>query len=103
MFRRISLTGSAELFKDTAHAPEYLAETDPKPLVLRPVPVRPVPVVTEPAHYFTYKLTEVQVQALIDAVQKIKYPHILKNTAKLSMEEFERMEALRQVLLDGLR
>jgi len=35
--------------------------------------------------------------------QKIKYPHTLKNTAKLSMEEFERLEALRQALLDGLR
>jgi hypothetical protein len=43
------------------------------------------------------------VQALVDAVQKIKYPHNLKNTAKLSMEEFERLEALRQLLLDGLR
>jgi hypothetical protein len=98
VFRRISLTGSAELFKDTSHAPEYLAETDPEPLVLRPVPV-----ISEPVSFFTYKLTESQVNALIDAVQKIKYPHILKNTAKLSMEEFERMEALRQVLLDGLR
>jgi hypothetical protein len=98
VFKRISLTGSAELFKDTSRAPEYLAETDPEPLVLRPVPV-----IGEPTSYYSYKLTEAQVHALIDAVQKIKYPHILKNTAKLSMEEFERLEALRQVLLDGLR
>src|SRR2546429_3184679 len=41
---------------------------------------------------FRSRLTQVQVQSLIDAVQKIKYPHNLKNTAKLSMEEFERSE-----------
>jgi hypothetical protein len=52
---------------------------------------------------YGYNLSEDQVRELIDAVQKIKYPHTLKNTAKLSMEEFERLEALRQVLLDGLR
>jgi hypothetical protein len=48
-------------------------------------------------------LTETQVQALVDAVQKLKYPHTLKTATKLSMEEFERLEALRQVLLDGLK
>jgi hypothetical protein len=93
--------------------PEVLAETDPEPIH---APIHHLPIHREihglPIHreihgesltYFEYRLTEPQVQALIDAVQKIKYPHNLKNTSKLSMEEFERMEALRQVLLDGLR
>jgi len=57
----------------------------------------------ETISYYEYRLTEAQVQSLIDAVQKIKYPHNLKNTTKLSMEEFERLEALRQLLIDGLR
>jgi len=104
VFKRVSLEGSAELFRETARTPEVLAETDPEPIH---APIHHLPIHREihgeSLTYFEYRLTEPQVQALIDAVQKIKYPHNLKNTSKLSMEEFERMEALRQVLLDGLR
>lgn len=100
VFKRVSLTGSAELFRDTSRAPELLAETDPE---RTQAPIHHLPVIQEPIPTFGYNLTEDQVRELIDAVQKIKYPHTLKNTAKLSMEEFERLEALRQVLLDGLR
>jgi hypothetical protein len=104
VFKRVSLEGSAELFRETSSTPEVLAETDPEPTH---APIHHLPIYREihgeSLTYFEYRLTEPQVQALIDAVQKIKYPHNLKNTAKLSMEEFERMEALRQVLLDGLR
>jgi hypothetical protein len=100
VFKRVSLTGSAELFRDTSRAPEILAETDPDPTQ---APIHQLPVLQERAPTYAYSLTEDQVRELVDAVQKIKYPHTLKNTAKLSMEEFERLEALRQVLLDGLR
>src|SRR6184192_4813561 len=104
VFKRVSLEGSAELFRETSSTPEVLAETDPEPLQ---APIHHLPlqrqVHGETLSYYEYRLTEVQVQSLIDAVQKIKYPHNLKNTAKLSMEEFERLEALRQVLIDGLR
>jgi hypothetical protein len=100
VFKRVSLTGSAELFRDTSRAPEILAETDPEP---GPAPIHQLPVPEQETPTFGFSLTEDQVRELIDAVQKIKYPHTLKNTAKLSMEEFERLEALRQVLLDGLR
>src|SRR2546430_13442997 len=31
-FKRVSLEGSAELFRETASTPEVLAETDPEPL-----------------------------------------------------------------------
>jgi hypothetical protein len=104
VFKRVSLEGSAELFRETSSTPEVLAETDPEPVQ---APIHHLPLQRqihgETISYYEYRLTEVQVQSLIDAVQKIKYPHNLKNTAKLSMEEFERLEALRQVLLDGLR
>lgn len=100
VFKRVSLTGSAELFRDTSRAPEILAETDPEPAA---APIHQLPVAAREASTYEFRLTEDQVRELIDAVQKIKYPHTLKNTAKLSMEEFERLEALRQVLLDGLR
>jgi len=104
VFKRVSLEGSAELFRETSSTPEVLAETDPEPVQ---APIHHLPIhremPLERITYFEYQLTEAQVQALIDAVQKVKYPHNLKNMAKLSMEEFERMEALRQILLDGLR
>lgn len=124
MFKRASLTGSADFFRETSSAPEILAETEPEPLpaAIHELPVRPIvqrpirPEIQRPIQrpirpeieretiaYFEYEFTEAQVRALIDAVQKLKYPHTLKNTAKLSMEEFERLEALRQLLLDGLR
>jgi hypothetical protein len=112
VFKRVSLSGSADFFEDTSSAPEILAETEPEPLpaAIHHLPLRPEiqratrpPVERDPVTYFEYQLTEPQVRALIDAVQKLKYPHTVKSTAKLSMEEFERLEALRQLLLDGLR
>ena len=104
VFKRVSLSGSAELFRETSSAPEILAETDPEPVgaPIHHLPIRRE-IELERIAYYEYQLTEPQVRALIDAVQKIKYPHTLKSTAKLSMEEFERLEALRQLLLDGLR
>lgn len=98
MFKRVSLAGSAELFKETTSAAELLPEPE-----TMPAPIHPLPLSTEGTVYYQYALTEAQVQALVDAVQKLKYPHTLKSSVKLSMEEFERLEALRQVLLNGLK
>jgi hypothetical protein len=98
VFKRVSLAGSAELFKETTGPADLLPEPE-----TMPAPIHPLPFSTEGTVYYAYSLTETQVQALIDAVQKVKYPHTLKTTTKLSMEEFERLEALRQVLLDGLK
>ena len=106
MFRRVALTGSAELFRNTSQEalPSDRSEAAPEESGLtldgglhelslgQPVEI-----------YYQYSLTEAQVQTLVDALQKIKYPHNLKTTTRLSMEDFERLEALRQVLLDGLR
>jgi hypothetical protein len=117
VFKRASLTGSADFFEETTSTREILAETEPEPLpaAIHHLPVRPEiqhvireaiqrePVRRETVSYFEYQFTEPQVRALIDALQKLKYPHTVKTSAKLSMEEFERLEALRQLLLDGLR
>jgi hypothetical protein len=104
VFKRVSLNGSAELFRETGSAPEILAETEPEApeAAIHHLPIRRE-IARETLTYFEYQLTEPQVRALVDAVQKLKYPHTVKSTAKLSMEEFERLEALRQSLLDGLR
>jgi hypothetical protein len=104
-FKRVSLTGSAELFKETTRAPELLAETEPEPppqIHPEPAVVHALPVRHAGLAFFQYNLTEAQVRTLVDALQQLKYPHTLKS-ARPSMEEFERLEALRQVLLDGLR
>jgi len=112
VFKRAALSGSADFFQETSSAPEILAETEPEPLpaAIHQFPIRPViqhqirpEIEREIVTYFEYQFTEPQVHALIEAVQKLKYPHTLKNAAKLSMEEFERMEGLRQLLLEGLR
>jgi hypothetical protein len=109
VFKRVSLTGSAELFRETGSAPDLLAETEPEPAAIHhlPLPIEMRVPQSAPSSngvtYYEFQLTEAQVRALIDAVQKLKYPHTVKSSAKLSMEEFERLEALRQLLLDGLR
>ena len=102
MFRRVALTGSGELFRNTSQ---------PAPLPTASEPAVPLGLPREDSHeqrypvetYYQYSLTEAQVQTLIDALQKIKYPHNLKSTSRPSMEDFERLEGLRQILLDGLR
>lgn len=111
MFKRASLSGSADFFEETSSTPELLAETEPEtlPAAIHQLPVRPEfqrvlrQAPREPITYFEYQLTESQVRSLVDAVQKLKYPHTVKSGSKLSMEEFERLEGLRQLLLDGLR
>ena len=104
MFRRISLSGSAELFRETAPPVEVseavtLSEPAGSERSLAAAETR----VAEAITYFGYHLTEEQVRTLADALQKLKYPHTLRSLTRPSMEEFERLEALRQQLLDGLR
>jgi hypothetical protein len=105
MFRRISLNGSAELFRETAPTVEATESVVlPQQPALEssfgpPAEAR----LAEPITYFGYHLTEEQVRTLADALQKLKYPHTLRGLTRPSMEEFERLEALRQQLLDGLR
>ncbi len=104
MFKRISLAGSEELFRTTQREQEELpaaveqagegkADLTPLPNISTQAPERV---------YFQYGLTYEQVHTLVDAVQKLKYPHLIKQTTKLSIDEFERLDALRLVLLEGL-
>jgi hypothetical protein len=104
VFKRVSLTGSAELFRETRGITDPILEDDPTPAEPEPEPVRlhRLPPRALGTPHYTYSLTEVQVQTLADALQKIKYPHTVRSS-RPSMEEFENLEALRQVLLDGLR
>src|SRR5213082_2589283 len=75
VFKRVSLNGSAELFRETSTAPEILAETDPEP-VAAPIHHCRIgrEIKLEPSGYYEYHLREPQVRALIDPVKKIKYP-----------------------------
>jgi len=104
VFKRVSLTGSAELFRETRGITDPILQDDPPQPEPDPEPVRLhrlAPRALGTPHY-AYSLTESQVQTLADALQKVKYPHTLR-TSRPSMEEFESLEALRQILLDGLR
>jgi hypothetical protein len=104
VFKRVSLTGSAELSRETRGITDPILEDDaprheapPEPVRLHRLPPRALE-----APRYAYSLTEVQVETLVGALQKIKYPHTMRSS-RPSMEEFESLEALRQILLDGLR
>jgi len=104
MFKRISLAGSDELFRPTQREEEEVPAAVEHPSLSR-AEVTPLPNLSaQPQEkvYYQYAFTEEQVHTLIDALQKLKYPHLIKQTTKLSMDEFERLDALRIVLLDGL-
>ncbi len=104
MFRRVTLSGSSELFRETGELLEVTEEVQAAEQVVRePTRLHSLPETPTRAVTYEYLLTEAQVRTLAEALQKVKYPHILKNAVKLSMEEFERLEALRQLLLDGLK
>ncbi|MDP9326105.1 MAG: hypothetical protein M3O87_06180 [Candidatus Dormibacteraeota bacterium] len=105
-FNRISLQGSEELFRPTA-----LPDDDPEPLlpaerytgraIQPPRAPQRAPLASE-RRYIRLQLTEGQVQELVEAVQRMKYPHMAAAAQQPSMEEFEALEALRNVLLDSL-
>lgn len=104
MFKRISLAGSEELFKTTQREadelPAAVEQAGAGKADLTSLPN--IPTQAPERVYFQYGLTYDQVQTLIDAVQKLKYPHLIKQTTKLSIDEFERLDSLRLVLLEGL-
>ena len=105
MFKRVSLTGSAELFRETKGITDPILEDESQPQpepAGEPVRLHRLPPRALGAPRYPYNLSEVQVQTLADALQKIKYPHTMRSH-RPSMEEFESLEALRQILLDGLR
>ncbi len=105
-FNRVSLAGSEELFRPTA-LPDDEPEPQPPAERFTGRTVQPqrsssrAPLVSE-RRYVRLQLTEGQVQELVDAVQRMKYPHMAAAAKQPSIEEFEALEALRNVLLDAL-
>src|SRR5205814_9908039 len=67
VFKRVSLNGSAELFRETSTAPEIVTETGPGPVT---APIHHLPIrrgiELGTIAYYEYQLTEPQVRALID-------------------------------------
>jgi len=94
-FRRAQLRGSDELFQPT--------RTDNgEPAVSRVEPAAPSrPAVSSVPEGRLVRLTDEEVQTLAEAVQRLKFPGH-KPTNKPPVEEFERLEELRQKLLSVL-
>jgi len=94
-FRRAQLRGSDELFRATDGQDDRLspAVPDDHPAVTA-VPAAPPPEVR------SVRLTEDEIHALADAIQHVKFPQ--KASTRPSVDDFERLESLRQKLLDAL-
>jgi hypothetical protein len=94
-FRRAQLRGSDELFRSAE--PEQLdAPLTPS---VNNDPGHPVP--SAPAsHMRSVRLTDDELRILSDAVQHLKFPP--KPPTRPSVDDFEKLEVLRQKLLDAL-
>jgi hypothetical protein len=95
-FRRAALRGSDELFRPTElDAPAKTApELPAKPLQIPSQLGRP--------EGRLVRLTEDEVALLVDALQKLKFPTSQRPAVtKPSVDDFERLEDLRQKLLGG--
>jgi hypothetical protein len=102
-FRRAQLRGSDELFQPT--------RTDNgEPPSLRPSPASgpdaastvTVPAPSRAPEGRLVRLTDEEVQTLAEAVQRLKFPGHGAGSSKPPLEEFERLEELRQKLLSVL-
>jgi hypothetical protein len=94
-FRRAQLRGSDELFRteepkqlDAPFSPAMTDEPD------HPVPSAPA------AHMRSVRLTDDELRILSEAVQHLKFPS--KAPTRPSVDDFEKLEVLRQKLLDAL-
>ncbi len=93
-FRRVQLRGSDELFRDTDET-TAVALPDPSPAPA----VHPVP--AAPSHnYRSVRLSTEEVELLAEAVQRLKFPG--KQPPRPSIGDFERLEELRQKLLQTI-
>jgi hypothetical protein len=91
-FRRAQLRGSDELFQPTRDNGE--------PPATRPEPATSAPVRQVPEGRLV-RLTDEEVRTLAEAVQSLKFPGH-KPATKPAVDEFERLEELRQKLLSVL-
>jgi len=95
-FRRAQLRGSDELFR--SNEPEQLdapiSPGIPDGDTAHPVPSAPAPETR------SVRLSDDEIRVLADAVQHLKFPQ--KSATRPSVDDFERLEGLRQKLLDAL-
>ncbi|GAC1331198.1 MAG: hypothetical protein NVSMB17_09100 [Candidatus Dormibacteria bacterium] len=107
-FNRVSLIGSEELFRPTKveAQPAPVAPADelsgrvPEPQPAPAPAAQPAPLARERQTY-RVNLTEGQVKLLIEAVQRMKYPH-QTHESKPSIEDFEELDDLRNHLWDAI-
>jgi len=94
-FKRATLGGSQDLFQPTRPEGEsdlgVPAGADPAARFVDPLPPRPVGRL--------YRLTHEEVSLLVQALQQAKFPHSYQRMSKPAMDDFERLEAVRQSLL----
>ena len=104
-FNRISLAGSDELFRPTRVEDDETASTPPADrfagsrAVQPPLAPAPPPLSRERT-YVRLQVTEDQLHVLIEAVQRMKFPHMAAAAHQPSVEEFEALEALRGTLVE---
>ena len=95
-FRRAQLRGSEEVFRstdDAGKAPEPAQVVEAAPIT-HPVPTAPAPDLR------SVRLTESELEILVEAVQHLKFPG--KHPVRPSVDDFERLEELRQKLLSAI-
>lgn len=95
-FRRAQLRGSDELFRPTE---ERNDQADAPPQVEQRPAVSAVPAAPTP-DMRSVRLSEEQIQLIADALQHMKFPN--KAAARPSIGDFEKLEELRQKLLDAI-
>jgi hypothetical protein len=103
-FRRAQLRGSDELFQPTRTdngEPPTRADPAPPPASAGSRPSVSAPPVSSVPDGRLIRLTDEEVETLAEAVQRLKFPGH-KPTNKPPVEEFERLEELRQKLLSIL-
>ena len=94
-FRRAQLRGSDELFRSAE--PEQLDA--PLSPAVKDDPGHPVPPAPLP-HIRSVRLTDDELRILSEAVQHLKFPN--KPPTRPSVDDFEKLEVLRQKLLEAL-
>ncbi|GAC1338786.1 MAG: hypothetical protein NVSMB29_05100 [Candidatus Dormibacteria bacterium] len=109
-FRRAQLRGSEELFRQTEATPGDSLDRDPlfphghnAQAELSGSAARRGEAIAVPAPSLDgvlVRLSQEDVQAIIDAIQAVKFPH--KTVGRPSVDQFERLEELRQKLISIL-
>lgn len=96
-FRRAQLRGSDELFRPTE---DENGEGQLTPALPEDRPaVTPVPSIPPP-DVRSVRLSEDEIHIIGEAIQHLKFPQ--KSSTRPSVDDFERLEALRQKLLDAI-